>query len=638
MSNTIINTNISAVNSHRQILATGNRLNRSSERISSGMRINRASDDATGLAISEKMRNQIRGLDQAARNSQDGISLVQTAEGAMEEIHRILERKRELTNQAANDVYTNNDRSQILLEIDQLSNEINQIARTTEFNTMRLLGGSNRTPEGVHNITVVLREYERIRNNLNTVLDEYSQARELFNRAETNLAVARAELEAVRTSDDKTFDIAQINLAAAEATFSFSRDLMDFTRTVANFATNGFTAEQTVELTGFQSGGTLIGGVIHISYSPGKLRTLIQENNVADRFNQNLQSINFRTSSLPSVNTTPSSQGTDFLTGLYVTGSNVSLRGNIPALTDLMSNVTSINNRTIDIIDALSSLMRNSQSGQGQMLNVGLMNGGNNTGINISNSSLQINSPNSLASLITSISSGNGVNRSFDTLVHMFNFDEFALPILTGTGTGTTITWIHVGIRNSLTSAGIATLERIVGNSNLPLGDNPLSHGMVNMANVLGAMENDFTPALGLQIQSGANGGQRTDIRLRNMDLSGLGLRSFKHQFEAALLHENSVQGGGRDLSASLHMLDNAIDIVATQRAELGAVQNRLEHTINNLNVSSENLSSANSRIRDTDIAMEMMAFTRANILQQAGMSMLVQANMAPQSVLQLLG
>jgi len=142
MSNTIVNTNMAALNSHRQIVSVGVRQARSAERLSSGMRINRAADDAAGLAISEKMRNQIRGLDQATRNSQDGISVVQTAEGAMEEIHRMLERTRELINQSANDTYTQQDRENILLEVNQLMQEVDQTVNNTEFNTLNLLGGS----------------------------------------------------------------------------------------------------------------------------------------------------------------------------------------------------------------------------------------------------------------------------------------------------------------------------------------------------------------------------------------------------------------------------------------------------------------------------------------------------------------
>ena len=136
-----INHNISALNTYRQLTNNNALSSKALEKLSSGLRINRAGDDAAGLAISEKMRGQIRGLDQASRNAQDGISLIQTAEGALNETHSILQRMRELAVQAANDTNTQIDREEIQKEINQLTSEINRIGNTTEFNTMKLLNG-----------------------------------------------------------------------------------------------------------------------------------------------------------------------------------------------------------------------------------------------------------------------------------------------------------------------------------------------------------------------------------------------------------------------------------------------------------------------------------------------------------------
>src|SRR6056297_1879796 len=137
-----INNNLMAMNTHRQLGINNSATSKSVEKLSSGFRINRAADDAAGLAISEKMRAQIRGLDQATRNAQDGISLIQTAEGALNETHSILQRMRELSVQAANDTYTSTDRQEIQKEIDQLTSEIDRIAATTEFNQKKLLDGT----------------------------------------------------------------------------------------------------------------------------------------------------------------------------------------------------------------------------------------------------------------------------------------------------------------------------------------------------------------------------------------------------------------------------------------------------------------------------------------------------------------
>ncbi|MGB4183543.1 MAG: flagellin, partial [Dethiobacteria bacterium] len=137
-----INQNLSALNAYRNLVSTDNALNKNLERLSSGLRINRAADDAAGLAISEKMRGQIRGLGQAISNAQDGISLIQTAEGALTESHNILQRIRMLAVQSANDTLTNDDRLEIQKEVDQLIAELDRIATTTQFNTKVLLDGS----------------------------------------------------------------------------------------------------------------------------------------------------------------------------------------------------------------------------------------------------------------------------------------------------------------------------------------------------------------------------------------------------------------------------------------------------------------------------------------------------------------
>lgn len=145
----IINHNIAAMNTHRQLGANTANTNKSIEKLSSGLRINRAGDDAAGLAISEKMRGQIRGLDMASKNAQDGISLIQTAEGALNETHSILQRMRELAVQSANDTNTTSDRGELQKEVDELAKEITRIANTTEFNTKKLLDGSAASGSGV---------------------------------------------------------------------------------------------------------------------------------------------------------------------------------------------------------------------------------------------------------------------------------------------------------------------------------------------------------------------------------------------------------------------------------------------------------------------------------------------------------
>ena len=145
----IINHNLNSMNAHRNMSFNTAQTGKAMEKLSSGLRINRAGDDAAGLAISEKMRGQIRGLDQSTRNAQDGISLIQTAEGALNETHSILQRMRELAVQSSNDTNTGTDRTEIQKEVDQLAIEITRISNNTEFNTKKLLDGSASTGSGV---------------------------------------------------------------------------------------------------------------------------------------------------------------------------------------------------------------------------------------------------------------------------------------------------------------------------------------------------------------------------------------------------------------------------------------------------------------------------------------------------------
>ena len=150
-----INHNIAALNTHRQLGAANNAQTKSMEKLSSGLRINSAADDAAGLAISEKMRAQVRGLDQASANSQDAISLIQTAEGALNETTSILQRMRELATQASTDTNTTSDRGEIQKEINSLTSEINRIGNTTEFNTQKLLNGEKDGGAGVSGVAGV---------------------------------------------------------------------------------------------------------------------------------------------------------------------------------------------------------------------------------------------------------------------------------------------------------------------------------------------------------------------------------------------------------------------------------------------------------------------------------------------------
>jgi len=257
MSNMVINNNMLAINSHRSLKMTGTDQAKAVEKLSSGLRINRAADDAAGLAISEKMRAQVRGLNQASRNAQDGISLIQTAEGALTETHAMLQRMRELTVQAANDTYTGTDRDKIAEELNQLSQEITEITTKTEFNTKKLLNGSLASASVY--LQVGANEGQKIEFTIGTMSAEaltvasanigfivanststgaaISSLVETVNTAIEKVSSERAKLGAVQNRLEhtiKNLDVAAENLQASESRIrdtDMAQEMMNFTRT-----------------------------------------------------------------------------------------------------------------------------------------------------------------------------------------------------------------------------------------------------------------------------------------------------------------------------------------------------------------------------------------------------------------------
>ncbi len=365
-----INHNLMAMNTHRQLGIGSNAASKSMEKLSSGLRINRAGDDAAGLAISEKMRGQIRGLDQASRNAQDGISLIQTAEGALQETHAILQRMRELSVQASNDTMQAGDRTAVSTEITQLNEELDRIGNTTQFNGKVLLDGSF----------------------------------------------------------------------------------------------------------GVKDSGT---GTLSV--------------------------------------------GADGVTGISISGATASTTYTLQQ-------------------DAANAITLDDGNGNVQIIS-GLAN----------------------------------------TFTGTLNFDNLGVSI------------------------DVSSID------------------LSGAASWAGDAKTIITAATAEQkVQIGANAGQSLGLTIGDMRSTALSVDTVDVSSYA-------------NANSAITAIDSAITNVSTQRSTLGAWQNRLEHSIKNLDTSSENMQAAESRIRDVDMAKEMMEFSKNNILQQAAQSMLAQANQAPQGVLQLL-
>ena len=546
----IINHNMNALNAHRNMNVNNTAAGKSMEKLSSGLRINRAGDDAAGLAISEKMRGQIRGLTQASRNASDGISMIQTAEGALNETQNILQRMRELSVQSSNDTNTAADRQSIQKEIEQLTEEIDRIGNNTEFNTQSLLKGDG---------SVALEQTGKISNATAKGTETKTQA-----TAEITLATAAGCVKG---------DSVSVTIGGKEIKVEIDTDI-----------------------TGNGTSGTDVATLVK-----DKLNEAINKDN-------DLRG-NFEVDSAASKITIKAKKDGEYdgakgsiskatLTGTILTGSNstesvgTTTRG--AAKIDQVDFTKGIVAATTTKEDALAAMKEltgkgfevNGQKVEFYNVNDGTYNG-DAIGVDISRAFEVVEKI--TTDKIDATGLQNLKSALADSIVNQIG-DKLNGVSISKNGTNT--------VKFETTEAGI--------DSKIELKD--------------GATKEDFTATF----QVGANSNQSISISIGDMRADALGVKNVD-----LTTSENSQK--------ATTTIQAAIEKVSTERAGLGAVQNRLEYTISNLDNTTENLTSAESTLRDVDMAKEMMTFSKNNILNQAAQAMLAQANQQPQNVLSLL-
>ena len=550
----IVQHNMQSMNANRMLGIVSTNLQKSTEKLSSGYRINRAADDAAGLAISEKMRSQIRGLTQASTNAEDGISLIQTAEGALNETHSILQRMRQLSVQAANGTETDDDRGNIQDEIEQLQDELDRIAETTEFNTMKLLDGSfdgiastNTTAGPKYGqydgtlgafVTSNIAGVSITTNTSATVGGESA----IWNSAGTGLTINLA--------NNKTYTQADIDNLIKNAKQEDSTANNTPAEVTVKFATGVYTASDasctTTATTVAGIKASCTGVVVPTASSTfvGANEIKITSNKYGADYNINIE-IKFNASegkesavlnTAPTYTMTATSVSDIFATTSVAPGYQLTLMSGKEYTAE-------------DIEDLLAE-----------------------AGLNVSVELSGVTDP-----------STNGTD-SPNTLFVTDSTHSVLLSLTGGDGLGDEDAFLTQNNYDSVNSTG------------------------------------------GMRLQIGANEGQTMSFNIGDMSASALGVSG------------QNVRVDEQDrASQAITTIDKAIEIVSKQRAALGAVQNRLEHTIANLDTSAENLQTAESRIRDVDMAAEMVEYSKNNILSQASQSMLAQANQATQGVLSLL-
>lgn len=567
----IINHNMNALNAHRNMGVNNTNAGKSMEKLSSGLRINRAGDDAAGLAISEKMRGQIRGLTQASRNASDGISLVQTAEGALNETTNILQRMREISVQSANSTNTETDRAALQEELNQLTTEINRIGNTTEFNTQKLLNGGAGSSS-------------------NSNITDATSAKVTGGTASTIADVTGADVKI--KVDGTTFDVSSVINSA--------------------WQTNGKDVDDVINaLKEVTAGGTKLSDVLDIT-------------------KDNADNITFTAKSTGKTSSVEITSDNEEATKLLGFADKNHLD---PAQTDYKGKVVG-NNATVQKhgLEAANVL------GNGADINV-------NKGDSFK---IQVGSDSAVSVKFDSAKKYDVANA--DANVAQAAREEYVKDVNAALQKAGLSDKVEASLSNDnklqLISKNGKDIKITEGNVGGAQGITATSK-VENVNQVVGAGAQGAGFEVNLQI--GANSGQAMNLSIGDMRAAALGITGNTGQ--AGFSSTNNVTNGTDTISteASLDItsatnaskaitaIDSAMEKVSSERARLGAVQNRLEYTISNLDNTAENLTSAESTLRDVDMAKEMMEYSKNNILSQAAQSMISQANQQPQNVLQLL-
>ncbi len=548
----VVQHNLRAMNANRMLGITQGTLSKSAEKLSSGYKVNRAADDAAGLSISEKMRKQIRGLSQASLNAEDGISAVQTAEGALTEVHDMLQRMNELATKASNGTNALSDRQTIQDEVDQLLTEIDRVAETTKFNETYLLKGDKDT----------VKKYVNAKDaGLNGVLSE-------------GATKATFTMNTLKVGD--TVQIAGRTYTIGEYSETAAGEVLNADGTVGTAAVEGKYQHITDSLQQAKVGEQItLDGVQYTVVADAKMEAA---NAAGAGPVKSLENADKNELSITSI-TNKIHEGSHAIykgVNYYAMQDRVDpTKGGDPTVAAEINGVPNgVDDNNTNVITAHKAY---------QMIQKELILA-NNVGTDVKAADVKTTN---ITTIKSDGTAGTAQQAAFD----------------------------------SITNA--ATENTNFNNLGYNKADSPklafiIEKGQVNVKEDL-----NFS----LHVGADADMTNKIGVGIKALDTAGLGIKGL-----------NVKDTTGAAATYAIDSIADAIATVSSQRSLLGAVQNRLEHTINNLDNVVENTTAAESQIRDTDMATEMVKYSNANILSQAGQSMLAQGNQSNQGVLSLLG
>jgi flagellin-like hook-associated protein FlgL len=632
----VVQHNMQAANANRMLNVTTSAQSKSTEKLSSGYKINRAADDAAGLTISEKMRKQIRGLDRASTNAEDGVSAVQTAEGALTEVHSMLQRMNELATQSANGTNSTTDRQAIQDEIDQLTTEIDRVSETTKFNETYLLKGDTDGATSAKNV----------------------------NAHDAGLAgklVANGDGTSTFKLDKALADGDKVTIAGTQYTIGSTTssadgygklsDLSAKTLSVGDSVTTAVGNKYTLVDEAKNEDATYTDGMqINID---GKKYTI---GNATDLTNATLKKADAITLVSEALQKGKDVSITKIGTvaGMYAAASAVDIKV-----------VSSLDTGKISSLNCGSGTAGKAPTAAELATKAGATLGAGDTvtvkGVSTKATNSDPATMNTIKDVVKQLKATdvvkigtNTLNIAEETDVANNKYTVNDVLALLNDNDEVTITATTADAKNAMAAAGLtaATAYTAVETKNSSDAKNVISakdaYSMMaeelQKASSIGAdvaaeVKSDnsgsFTITQGtvdvkealsfnLHVGADADSTNKITVDIDSMSSAGLGIKGIKADTE-------------QDATYAIDAIADAISQVSSQRSALGAIQNRLEHTINNLDNVVENTTSAESRIRDTDMAEEMVNYSKNNILAQAGQSMLAQANQSNQGVLSLL-
>ncbi|MGD8176787.1 flagellin [Marinimicrobium sp. ARAG 43.8] len=570
----VINTNVASLNAQRQLLQSGNALDQATERLSSGNRINSAKDDAAGLAIANRMTSQVRGLNQAVRNANDGISMVQTAEGALQEATNILQRMRELSIQAANGSYEDVDRSRLDSEVQLLKVELDRIAKDTTFNGKALLDGSLQN--------TLLQVGSEQNQTIGLDIGSFSTSSlggnsgDLVGEESTGLGA----LQAIETDGNLVINDTDISALDGANTLNEALNIIN-----ADLEGKGAEVTTLVQVEGDSGGSGVLrsGDVLTLTLTDGDNNT--QEIDIANT--NNMEELVEKINSSSSIEASLDTNGRLILSAEGATSIEVAGTGD------------SLDNTGLEATTTNFSLVINDTSTEKR-------------GVTISGDGTE------------AVADNLGIDFNDDS-GNLLGADLVAAPTLDTLNKGDLIiNGVAVGAMN-LDGATAAENAEILAEK---INDISSETGVVAIVDS-DALKLRSSTGDEISIQYGES------VDASNMyEATGLQERNAANGVGSVASINISTAAGAQK---AIGILDEAIDQVGQTRADLGAINNRLEFTVANLSNISEKTSAARSRIMDADFAAETANLSKSQVLQQAAQAMLAQANARPQQVLQLL-